>query len=332
MVRAPQAIHIDQLLRAIAMAHELVAHLNESHKALLHPQSYPYYYHPGPGFPHEQHQHPDPRMPPNHAPQTQPLPSQVRHVAPPAQGSGPQHTTTRFANQTTSSPDQRQTIPPAPAWARPPHPPFKVSDSAAGVLGKDMSAATKDARTEDARTEDTRTEDSRNEGARNIDSRNEEARDEEARNKEVQNENVRKERPEEPESHREQASQQDVTDVLREPSEVDRTVRSKPDNDTSADDPSSTPGEGDDGDVTMTQGDDDENAKQKDTAQVITADEESGESSQGDSAMSENSNHKDGSVGGDKQDEVGDTVMADAPVKEGPTREADEARAESGEV
>lgn len=82
----------------------------------------------------------------------------------------------------------------------------------------------------------------------------------------------------------------------------------------------------------MTLGENDKNAKQKDAVQVISSDEESGESEQEDSAMMEGSDSEDATVGKDARDEVGDTVMADAPVKEGPTKEADKARPESEEA
>ncbi|KUI63062.1 Lysine biosynthesis regulatory protein LYS14 [Cytospora mali] len=304
LVQTPQAIHLDSLLRAISMAHELVAHLNESHKALLYPQSYPYYYHPGPGFPYGQQQNPSFRHPPPHGPHTQP-PPQARHVSqgqtptpaqqvvsrapqqPPIQGSGPQHTPVTAAEHRTTSSDQRPAVPPASPTARPDSADrpavssSKVSKLAAGVFEEERS----------------------------------------------ENEGARQEQQGEPESHKENVSQQDTTNDLGKASEADAS--SNLDNTSSEDDLNSVPGRGEDGDVNMALDAGDENAQQKDAVEVISSNGDNSGSRQEDSAMTETSDAEEGFVGGNDQDEVGDTTMADAPSKEESTRQAAEASPEA---
>jgi hypothetical protein len=146
-------------------------------------------------------------------------------------------------------------------------------------------------------------------------------------------EGVRQEQQEEPDSRKETAPPRDATGESGQPPGAGDTVGSKVDDDTKGDDPSSTPGKGEDGDVAMTQGEDDGNAKQKDAVEVISSDEDSGKSEQEDSAMTEDSDAHDGPGRTGDQEEGGDIVMADAPVKEGSTtKEADNSRPELEET
>ncbi|ROW18102.1 hypothetical protein VPNG_00504 [Cytospora leucostoma] len=322
LVRAPQAIQLDSLMRAIGMAHDLVAHLNESHKALMYPQAFPHYYHPTPGYPRPQQQHASsrhPPPPPPTGPHTQP-PPRARHVAqgqlprptqqqqaaprasqqPPPQGPGPQPNRETIADPRTASSDERTAVLPAPETARPesayksPSSPSKVPESAAVVAGKDKP-------------------------------------DEEGIQKQLENDQrgereVERKgaREKEPEVHDEIAPQQDATDEPAKASEAeDGAARSSLDGTPDQVDATVTPGHAEDADVSLTLNRDDAKAKQEGAAVDNASNRSSSGSEQEDRAMGEDSVSGDGQDGDNDQDEGGDTVMADAPAKDEPTRRSD---------
>ncbi|KAK7739851.1 hypothetical protein SLS53_005443 [Cytospora paraplurivora] len=319
LVRAPQAIQLDSLMRAIGMAHDLVAHLNESHKALMYPQAFPQYYHPTPGYPRPQRQHASsrpqpPPPPPPTGPHTQP-PPRARHVAQgqpprptqqqqaaprasqqfPPQGPGPQQNRETIADQRAANSDERTAAPPAPETSRPesayksPSSPSKVPESAAAVADKNKP--------DDEETQQRR---------------------------EDQGGEREGEREKELEVHDETAPQLSATDEPANASEAaDGAARSSPDGTPGQDDANDTSGHAEDADVSMTLNRDDAKATQEGAAVDNPSDGSSSGSGQEDRAMTEDSDPGDGQDRDNEQDEGGDTVMADAPAKDAPAGRSD---------
>lgn len=98
MVQNQHSVHLQNLLRALALSQALVNDLTEAHKVLLNPQSYPQYYPPGfvqqappppPPLPHQPYPWPQAhpgRPPPTHGPPA-PQPSPQARQQPPVQHS-----------------------------------------------------------------------------------------------------------------------------------------------------------------------------------------------------------------------------------------------------